>query len=74
VDAIWRAVDLAELYGVDESTVHRWERAGRLRPARRDDKAQLWRAGILALYRASSHISAPMTNLLTDHVRKSLPA
>jgi hypothetical protein len=31
-----RAADVAELYGVDESTVHRWERAGRLRPARRD--------------------------------------
>lgn len=31
-----RAPQLAELYGVDESTVHRWERAGRLRAARRD--------------------------------------
>ena len=31
-----RAPQLAELYGVDESTVHRWERTGRLRTARRD--------------------------------------
>lgn len=31
-----RAPQVAELYGVDESTVHRWERAGRLRSARRD--------------------------------------
>ena len=33
---LWRAVDLAEVYGVDESTVHRWERDGKLRRARRD--------------------------------------
>ena len=33
---VWRAGDVAALYGVDESTVHRWERSGRLRPARRD--------------------------------------
>jgi hypothetical protein len=33
---LWRAGQVAELYGVDESTVHRWERCGRLRPARRD--------------------------------------
>lgn len=31
-----RADEVAALYGVDESTVHRWERAGRLRGARRD--------------------------------------
>ena len=31
-----RAPQVAELYGVDESTVHRWERTGRLRAARRD--------------------------------------
>ncbi len=33
---IWRARDIAELYGVDESTVRRWERSGTLRAARRD--------------------------------------
>jgi hypothetical protein len=33
---VMRADALAELYGVDESTIHRWERAGRLRAARRD--------------------------------------
>lgn len=33
---VWRAGDVASLYGVDESTVHRWERSGRLRRARRD--------------------------------------
>ena len=33
---LWRAADLAEVYGVDESTVHRWERDGKLRRARRD--------------------------------------
>lgn len=33
---LWRVGDLAELYGVDESTVHRWERTGTLRAARRD--------------------------------------
>lgn len=31
-----RAGEVAALYGVDESTVHRWERTGRLRGARRD--------------------------------------
>lgn len=31
-----RAGEVAALYGVDESTVHRWERSGRLRGARRD--------------------------------------
>ena len=31
-----RAGEVAALYGVDESTVYRWERAGRLRSARRD--------------------------------------
>lgn len=31
-----RAGQVAALYGVDESTVHRWERSGRLRGARRD--------------------------------------
>ncbi len=31
-----RAGEVAALYGVDESTVHRWERTGRLRCARRD--------------------------------------
>lgn len=31
-----RAGAVAALYGVDESTVHRWERSGRLRGARRD--------------------------------------
>jgi predicted site-specific integrase-resolvase len=33
---VWRAGDVADLYGVDNSTVHRWERSGRLRPSRRD--------------------------------------
>ncbi len=33
---VWRAGDIARLYRVDESTVHRWERTGRLRSARRD--------------------------------------
>ena len=33
---LWRAADLAGVYGVDESTVHRWERSGKLRRARRD--------------------------------------
>ena len=28
---VWRAGDVAALYGVDLSTVHRWERTGRLR-------------------------------------------
>lgn len=36
VPAIWRARDIAQLYGVDESTVRRWERAGALRAARLD--------------------------------------
>ena len=31
-----RAGEVAAFYGVDESTVHRWERSGRLRGARRD--------------------------------------
>lgn len=31
-----RVGEVAALYGVDESTVHRWERRGRLRGARRD--------------------------------------
>ena len=33
---LWRAADVAALYGVDESTVHRWERSGRIRASRRD--------------------------------------
>lgn len=33
---IWRAADVAAVFGVDESTIHRWERTGRLRAARRD--------------------------------------
>ncbi|MDP9021396.1 MAG: MerR family DNA-binding transcriptional regulator [Actinomycetota bacterium] len=33
---LWRAADVAHFYGVDESTVHRWERAGRIRRSRRD--------------------------------------
>lgn len=33
---VWRAEDVAALYGVDQSTVYRWERAGQLRRARRD--------------------------------------
>lgn len=36
VTEVLRATDLAALYGVDVSTVQRWERAGRVRPARRD--------------------------------------
>ncbi len=31
-----RADQVGALFGVDASTVHRWERAGRLRRARRD--------------------------------------
>ncbi len=31
-----RADEVGALFGVDASTVHRWERAGRLRRARRD--------------------------------------
>jgi hypothetical protein len=33
---LWRVGEVAALYGVDESTVHRWERTGTLRAARRD--------------------------------------
>ncbi len=33
---LWRVSDVAEFYGVDTSTVHRWERSGRIRAARRD--------------------------------------
>jgi hypothetical protein len=33
---VWRAGDVATLYGVDLSTVYRWERTGRLRRSRRD--------------------------------------
>ncbi len=33
---LWRMTDVAELYGVDASTVHRCERTGRVRAARRD--------------------------------------
>lgn len=31
-----RAEDVGALFGVDASTVHRWERGGKLRRARRD--------------------------------------
>lgn len=42
---VWRASDVAEVYGVDASTVHRWERRGRLRAARRDPGgAKYWLA------------------------------
>lgn len=42
---VWRAADVAALYGVDLSTVHRWERAGRLRRSRRDPGcAKYWLA------------------------------
>ena len=37
-----RAGEVAALYGVDESTVHGWERAGRLRSARRDPARWRW--------------------------------
>ncbi len=33
---LWCVAEVAELYGVDKSTVHRWERSGRIRAARRD--------------------------------------
>jgi hypothetical protein len=42
---VWRAGDVATLYGVDLSTVHRWERTGRLRTSRRDPGgAKYWLA------------------------------
>ena len=42
---VWRAADVASLYGVDPSTVHRWERTGRLRGSRRDPGgAKCWHA------------------------------
>ncbi|WP_052665870.1 hypothetical protein [Nitriliruptor alkaliphilus] len=42
---VWRAGDVASLYGVDLSTVHRWERSGRLRSSRRDPGgAKCWLA------------------------------
>lgn len=36
VPRLWRAADVAHFYGVDESTIHRWERTGRIRASRRD--------------------------------------
>ncbi|WP_052665885.1 hypothetical protein [Nitriliruptor alkaliphilus] len=42
---VWRAADVASLYGEDLSTVHRWERTGRLRSSRRDPGgAKYWLA------------------------------
>lgn len=42
---LWRAADVAAFYGVDQSTVHRWERAGRIRAARRDPGGTKYRVG-----------------------------
>lgn len=64
---MWRVSDVAEFYGVDKSTVHRWERSGRIRAARRDPGGtKYWlRSEVIedALRAPARHVAPHETNV-----------
>ena len=70
VPVIWRTRDVADLYGVDESTVRRWERSGRLRAARFDPGGnRYWlRHEIIADSLADSTVGAAAPAAIVDSI------